>query len=275
MKNKEQESKDLQEQETKEVSTAVNMDIFAGTGFEGTTSETFMIPMIYIVQALSGVKKVSDPSYRKDAVDGQFYSPALDRLFDTLHVRVLSIEHQVIVWRPRKLGGGLVKIVPKTEEGTIKLGKVDGLKKWTPEGNEVVDTIVFTLQDYNNPEDIFFFPLSKTALKYARRWVSRINKIKINPETLAIDPENGKLGASSWVVKWDITTKVESNDEGEWYSIGNTPDAIGTVSKDELPMIQKALEMIKTAKMDTSHMEEMQSGASEGMEDYSASVEGF
>jgi len=230
------------------------MDVFSNSGFEGTTSESFMIPMMKVVQALSPVKKKSDANYNPEAEDGNFYNSALNELYDTLRVRVLAIDHQLVVWRPREMGGGFVGSFHKTEEPRI-VTKRDGVKKWDKDGNEVMDTIMLTCMDADNPTNLFFFPLSSASLKSGKSWVSKMKAVKVDPKTMTLSTK-GKAGVASWAVVWEVSTVLDSNDKGEWYTIGNTPKAIEVFTPDEVPLIQSALDMVTKAKLDYESMDD-------------------
>ena len=233
--------------------TVGNVDVFSNSGFEGTTSESYMIPMMKVVQALSPVKKKSDSSYNPEAEDGDFYNSALNVLYKELNVRVLSIDHQLVVWTPRTLGGGFVGSFHKTEESKVVV-KRDGVKKWDKDGNEVMDTLMLTCMDADNPTNLFFFPLSSSSLKSGKSWLSKMKAVRVNPNTMKLDP-NGKSGLASWAIVWNVKTVLESNDKGEWYTIGNTPTAVGTFSKEDIPIIQEALELVKKSKLDYETMD--------------------
>ena len=245
---------------------AVEMDVFSDSGFEGTTSESYMIPMMKVVQALSPVKKRTDASYNPEAEDGDFYNSALNKLSKELNVRVLSIDHQLVVWTPRSMGGGFVGSHHKTEEKEVVFRR-DGVKKWDKDGNEVMDTLMLTCMDADNPTDLFFFPLSSSSLKSGKSWLSKMKAVKVNPKTMKLDAE-GQAGLASWAVVWNVKTVLESNDQGEWYTIGNTPSAIRTFEEVDMTIIQDALAMVKKSKLDYDNMDNSGDGSSATSEEF-------
>lgn len=223
--------------------------LFSNSGFEGTTNESYLIPMMRIVQALSDVKKKSKPDYNPDAVDGQFYNSALNELVDELNVRVIGIDHQIVAWTPRDSGGKFVGSWHKTEEDKL-IDRQEGLKKWDKDGNILVETLMFTCMDADNPTNLFYFPLASTSLKYGKSWLSKMKAVKVNATTMELDSKNGKPGVASWAIVWNLKTVSESNDQGEWFVIGKTPTALRTFAKDEVEEITNALEMMKKSKVD-------------------------
>lgn len=250
--------KEIEKKGTSEISLSDGqMAVFSSSGFEGTTSDTFMIPLLRVLNALSPARKKSDPTYIPEAEDGDFYNSATGELKKEMNVRVLRIDHQICCWVPRSQGGGFRGAFHKSEEGTIVVRK-NGLEKWDKDDNEVVDTIMLTCMDADDPRKVFFIPMAKTAFKHGKTWVSRMSYIKINPETFELDQENGKEGAATWAVVWNIKTVLLNNAKGEWYAIGNTPKAVRTFTQDDLPAIQSALNMIKDAELNYSELSEEQ-----------------
>lgn len=211
-----------------------------GSGFEGTNSGTFKTPFLKVLQAMSPELKKSDPKYIQGAEQGQLCNTATNEAVDNLEIVVLKIEHVLVVWVPER--GGLVGRFPKSKEDEL-VTKRDGAKKWTAEGNEVVDTIELYCLDMVNPEVPFIFPLSTTSLKYGKSFATRMRALRVD----------GKQVGVSWAGVWKIGTVEESNDKGSWFTIGATPDfqrLITVQERDEY--VIPAIEMLKTAAVDYS-----------------------
>ena len=211
-----------------------------GSGFEGTNSGTFKTPFLKVLQAMSPELKKSDPKYIQGAEQGQLCNTATNEAVDNLEIVVLKIEHVLVVWVPER--GGLVGRFPKSKEDEL-VTKRDGAKKWTAEGNEVVDTIELYCLDMANPEVPFIFPLSTTSLKYGKSFATRMRALRVD----------GKQVGVSWAGVWKVGTVEESNDKGSWFTIGATPDfqrLITVQERDEY--VIPAIEMLKTAAVDYS-----------------------
>jgi hypothetical protein len=214
-----------------------------GTGFEGTNSGTFKTPFLKVLQAMSPELKKNDPKYITGAEQGQLCNTATNEAVDNMEIVVLKIEHVLVVWVPER--GGLVGRFPKSKEDEL-VTKRDGAKKWTAEGNEVVDTIELYCLDIANPEVPFIFPLSTTSLKYGKSFATRMRALRVD----------GKQVPVSWAGVWKISTMEESNDKGSWYTLGNTPDfqrLITVQERDEY--VVPAIEMLKTAAVDYSQVD--------------------
>ncbi|MEM4270979.1 MAG: hypothetical protein QXO70_02695 [Candidatus Pacearchaeota archaeon] len=229
----------------------ISMFSGAGSGFEGTTSETFKTPFLKILQALSPELKKSDPKYIPGAEQGKFCNSATQELYDELEVVVLKVEHSLVVWKPNR--GGFVGRYPKTSEESI-VAKREGVQKWDADGNEVVDTIEFFCMSINNPSDIFIIPMSTASFKHGRSWATRLRMLKAN----------GKPVNVSWAGVWKISTVEEKNELGSWYTIGATPEFVRFITKEEKEnFVIPAKEMLRHAETDYAAMDNDKGGNEE------------
>ena len=243
LKNKE--NKMSTEITKKESTELVDTSMFAGapSGFEGVDSSTFKTPFIKILQALSPELKKNDSKSIAGAEQGQFCNTASQEVSDELNVIVISIEHSLVVWRPER--GGLVGRYPKSKESEI-VARSEGVKKWDAEGNDIIDTIEFFCASVDSPGDIFILPMSTTALKYARGLATRIRMLKAD----------GKPVNVSWAGVWNLKTSEDSNDKGSWFTVGNTPEFVRFITKEEKEaLVMPAMEILKTAETDYNNAE--------------------
>jgi len=236
---------------------SLDVTLFQGqeSGFEGTCGQTFKTPFLKILQALSPELKKSDPKYSSSSEQGQFFNTALGESYDSLDIVVLRVEHSLIVWKPDRKG--FSGRFPKFKENEI-LARQEGLRKWTKEGDNVVDTIEFFCLDINNPSSVFLLSLSTTSLKYAKSFATRLRMLKSNGESVGV----------SWAGVWKIRTVEDFNDKGSWFTIGETPEFQRFVTKEEIEKyILPAKEMLKSAETDYTIVEsERPSSSSENEE---------
>lgn len=249
-------SNEVAKKKSQEVATEndVKSMLFSSSGFEGTTSDSFAIPLVKIVQDLSPVLKKTKPEYNAEAELGDFFNPATGELLKDMDVRVLSIDHQLTVWKPQR--GGLVNVVLKTPENEKEIvTKKDGLKKWDRDGNDVIDTLMFTCckADDLTASGLFFIPFAVSHLKYGRAWTSRIKGLKLDPKTMK--PAKDGVPCATWAGVWNISTKLDSNQHGEWYTIGTTPKVVKGIEAEELDAIGELLKIVKTAEKNYGDME--------------------
>lgn len=218
--------------------------IFQGngpSGFEGTDAQTFKTPFVRILQALSDEVKKSKPSYVEGAEEGMFYNTATGEVTDSLDVIVLKIEDVLIAWKPDR--GGFVGRYAKTEEKNI-VDRIEGMKKWDEQGNEIMDTLEFYCA---TPEgDIFILALSSSARKHGRSFATRLRMLK----------HEGKPVNVSWAAVWTLSTREETNDKGSWSTLASpVMDRIVTI--DEIKnIIKPAISMLATAETDYNQVSE-------------------
>lgn len=265
-------NKELEKKESTELATPA--DLFGGsTGFEGTTAETFVIPMMKVVQALSPVVTQGEAEYNESAKPGMFYNPATGELFKEMDIRILGISHDLVAWKPDR--GGFAGSYHISKEKEV-VAKQEGYQKWDKDGNELMSTITFTCVMAGNvsPEGLFFFPLSSSSLKYGKALTSRLFSAKFDPKTLKPSKDgvgNGK--AKTFIGKWNVSTVMEKNDKGSWFTIGKTPKLVDGITMDEAKQIVELSKILDTAKLDHDSMQEENKTSS--TEDVSVGANGF
>jgi hypothetical protein len=235
----------MNEKKENEVMT-LDQTMFEGmpTGFENTSATTFKTPFLKIIQALSDEKKINNPAYLPEAKDGDFCNNATRQLYKEIDVIVLNIDHQLVVWQPNR--GSFVGSYPKRMEGSLVTNQI-GAKKYDLDGNSVNDTISFFCMNVNDYSDIFVLPLSIMQYKYAQKWATKIRQLSVN----------GKPINRSYAAIWNIKTVIDSNEKGQWYTIGETPTFKRFIGPDEFnSYVKPALELLKNAVTDYSNMEE-------------------
>ena len=242
----------------KQENSVLDPSLFEGmpTGFEGTTSDTFKIPFLKILQKQSPEVDKDDPNHVKGAEYGTYLNTATKQTYKSFNAVVLKIEHNLLVWKPDR--GGLVGIFDKSMEGQI-VAKRDGLFKLDQEGNEIDDTISIYFMNADDPTDIFVLPLSRTGFKYGQAFATRIRALKMN----------GKAVKVTWAGVWSIGIAQDKNDKGSWYTMGNTPEFQQFVDAEMVnSFIKPSLEILKTAETDYNQMSENSSTSVEGEESF-------
>lgn len=227
----------------------LNVNMFDGqtTGFEGTNAETFKTPFIKILQLLSPELNKNKSDYIPNAKSGLFCNTASKQLYEDINVIVLKIEHNLLVWKPNRRG--FVGVYPKSKEGEI-VYKVDGVKKYDKDMNEINDTISFFCVNADDPSDIFILSLAAASFKHGRSWSTRMRMLKVNEKPVRV----------SYASVWNISTTEESNDKGSWHSLGNTPNFKRFITEKEYEnIIKPALEMLTNSEVDYSNIEEKSS----------------
>lgn len=251
-------NKELQKKGSEEL---VDVSMFEGmaSGFEETSSDTYKVPFLKILQKQSDEIDKSEPVYVEGVEAMQYFNTATKQSYDNIKVVILKIVHNLIVWKPDR--GGLVGIFDKAQENDI-VARREGPFKFDAEANEVDDTISFYMMNADDPTDVFVFPVSKTSFKYGQAFATRLRALKMNGKPIPV----------TWAGIWNIGVAQDKNDKGSWYTMGNTPEFTEFVSAELVEQfIKPNLEMLQTAETDYSTMKDdasMKSANVEGTEQF-------
>lgn len=143
----------------------------AGVGHDDLGREDYALPFLKILQGLSPEIQRGDPKFIPGAKQGDLVNSVTGETYDGEHgVRVVRVafEKKYIEWRPRKAGGGLVKIFD-----TFDAALSDRIP---PIGNadtdtEIIETAqVFCLVETAAGWQPAVMSLTKSKLKASRAW---------------------------------------------------------------------------------------------------------
>jgi hypothetical protein len=243
MSDKKQVAKKTPAEITKENVMAV-FDGVEVSGFEDTCKDTYKTPFVRVLQDLSDEVKPKKDAYIAGATAGMLCNKASKKLYDSINIVVLKIEHNIIAWKPNR--GGFVGAYPKSMENQL-VKSIDGYTKIDKDGNELSDTISLFCLNADDPTDIFVLPMSGASLKHARSFVTRMKMLQCN----------GKSVDRSYAGVWNISSVEETNDKGSWYTIGNTPKFEKFVDNVLFNnYVKPSIEMLKSAETDYSSLAE-------------------
>jgi hypothetical protein len=183
------------------------------SGFEDTDATDYAVPLLRILQALSGELKKTDGKFNKDAKVGQIYNIATGELLDGekgIDVIVGGYSKYYVEWIPKAAGGGIAgtHASDSTVVTTATLTEVDGKNKLlTSTGNELAETAYFSVivvDEDGNPTPVVI-PMSSSALNVARKWNSFMKA------------QSMKLKVNRAAVVYHLSTKAATNSKGdEW-----------------------------------------------------------
>jgi hypothetical protein len=198
-----------------------------GAGAENIGKEDVALPFLKILQGLSPEVTRGNEKFIKGAETGQYINSLTGELWDGeqgLEIIRVYFEKKYIEWRPKKAGGGLVRI--SDTEAEAKQHK-------TPDtGDKDVDTVIDeTHQTYAlvkgptgwNP---VLFSASRTKLPFMRKW----NGLVINTKAgdLKDDVNAAKLPPNvqlkPFAVVYQLITVTKQNEKGTFFipSLGKT-----------------------------------------------------
>lgn len=172
-------------------------DADMAAGFEEADQESFAIPRLTILQALSPQLEEND-----DLKAGMIYDTITGEAMKEVRVIPVHYQRRFVEWTPRDQGGGFVaEYVP----GQEPQGERDGAVFRLPNGNELHDTrqhfVLYESEDGWTPAVI---SMTSTQIKKSKAWMTRM-KMARKPMFAFI---------------YVAGTIKESNDQGWWYGWG-------------------------------------------------------
>ena len=209
------------------------------TGFENVTAKDLVIPRIVVLQGLSPQLNKNKPEYIEGASNGDFCDVATGSIWKAdlelipCHFAVVHLE-----WGARDSGKGLVANHGTDALKARKHAKQNERGQWiTDEGNIIADTATFYCLNMSDGGQRCFVPMSSTALKDARLWMTTMAKLKLE------DGRQAPIYSRSWIAN----TTSKSNAKGDWNGWKFRPgrktlEIGGTALRDE------ALRFLKEAK---------------------------
>jgi len=246
-----------------EIALLEQMNGYGQTGFEDTSSDSFAIPFIRILQANSPQLLEDDDSYIEKAKPGMFFNTLTGDLYGkTLSVINIHFTRDFIEWRPNR--GGFVMSHGDDESIRRRVVEVED------NGNQVLDNGNILQESRNHflllPDHMedgpMIFALTSTGIRHSKRWMSMMRRIK-NPQ--------GKVNNPIFMGVWEITTALNENEEGKWYQIGTRSagkyefDRI--INAEEFEVVKMARDLILSGRAKVDYESGMEGGKAEGSED--------
>jgi hypothetical protein len=251
MGKEKEETKAVAKAETKEVSS-VGVDAgfleFAesagSNGFERMDNLCVAVNFLKIAQSNTpGVNAdESDPAYKPGLKVGKFYSSVSGNVFgSTVRVVILGFFRNYCQFtkKDRKFVGAFS--IEEFEREVKPQLRQDGMNFYSTDGlTEFVDTRNFALVLPDFPDEgLIFFPLVKTGIRHSQRWLTQAQAVRI--------PGTDK-GAPIFACVWELTTALNKNDKGQWYTIGEKSTNVknlGFIPVEMRPQILTGFKMAK------------------------------
>ncbi len=209
---------------------------FAEVSKSDFTAEDVITPSIRVLQGLSPQVKKASPTYVTGAEEGMLFNTANNELYDGgkgIVVIPCFFNREWVEWKPKNMGGGLVKKWGK-DESFKNEGYTDEKGKWVKKskekGNEgkneleIVNTAnycVLLINLVTMSARPCMIRLSSTEFKKSRRWNSLIDSIEICDQAgKPLFKKDGSLIQGNEIPFWymyHITTVPESNESGSWF----------------------------------------------------------
>lgn len=222
----------------------------AGQGYEEADKDSFAIPFLSILQALSPQVDESDGAYVDGAKHGMFFNTVTGKAFDGvegLDIIPVHYSRMFTEWGLRENGGGF-KGEHTAAEGLQDTTQRDEKNRDVlPNGNQLVDTrnhyiLVKTLEGWQPVIASF----SSTQIKRSRKWMTAMNQIIM--ERADGSPFNPPMFANLY----KMTTVKEKNDQGSWFSF--KLERVGFVDDgDAYKQAKEFREIIKSGEAKAAH----------------------
>ena len=205
-------------------------------GAENVGSDDVIIPRIELIQALSPVRKKSDPAYIEGAEEGMLYNNVTRTLYGT-EVTVVPVYYtkQFLVWKDRKAGGG----GSNGFRGAFASKELAdrAIAELAEEALEVSDTAQhFVLVRNGDDWQEAVISMAKSKVKVSKRWNSLMRL----------------SNTDSFSRAYKLSATTETNARNESYFNFNVA-ALGFVNKELYERAEKLYETIRTGAVKVSN----------------------
>lgn len=203
---------------------AFDDDAFFGidTGMDDVTSEDVTLPRYTLLQGLSPQVNSRKDEYVEGAKMGMILNSASNRVMDIQRLVFAYYQRRNIEWIPRDkpcpieglpkpVGGGLYKDYGTDDSilNECQRWEENG-SLWTPRGNELVVTGTWYVVD---PDTLSmgWIGMGKTQLTSSKKLLAAIRDEKF------VHPKMGLQPAPMFYRVWEMSTRLKSNGENEWF----------------------------------------------------------
>lgn len=243
---------------------------YANAGMENVAASDLLVPRLSILQDLSPQLKKNKAEYIPGAEIGQIVDVGTGELFpDGIVFLPIYYRKDYLEWAPRSSGKGLVNV--HNDPSILEQCKLNEKRQpFLPNGNYVSETAQFFGMNVTADFRKCFIPMASTQLKKARKWMTIATSEKVRR------PDGTTFTPPLFYRTYQLSTAIESNNEGEWYSwvverSVSLPEIVKLYEVDWQDIKAEAirfLEQLKSgeAKADESHLAtEQQSGDNAAM----------
>lgn len=205
-------------------------------GAENVGTDDMIIPRIELIQALSPVRKKSDPAYIEGAEEGMLYNNVTRTLYGT-EVTVVPVYYtkQFLVWKDRKAGGG----GSNGFRGAFASKELAdrAIAELAEEALEVSDTAQhFVLVRNGDDWQEAVISMAKSKVKVSKRWNSLMRL----------------SNTDSFSRAYKLSATTETNARNESYFNFNVA-ALGFVNKELYERAEKLYDTIRTGAVKVSN----------------------
>lgn len=186
----------------------------AGLGLSQHADDN-IVPLLYVLQDNSPQVKERDPEYIPGARPGDLWIKGSDFTIkpeEGLVVQPCAFRKDWVEWVPRNKGGGYVGRHDDKPADAREVSDPENpnRKRFVlPNGNEINETRYHYLIARGMAITL---PLSSTGHTVSRDWMAKMNSMKV-----------GGKPAPAFAQLWKLSTKLKTNQAGEWFAITTEP----------------------------------------------------
>lgn len=185
----------------------------AGAGFEAADKDSYAIPFLTVLQALSPQLNKQQAEYIKGAEQGQILDTASQAVADAVTVIPCYFKRSFTHWKPRGQGGGFLGEFPVTDPIVAKAQRGDKGGLECEDGTILNDTrshyvLVVHADGSTSPAVI---SMTSTQIRKSKAWMTRMQQLRMQRA-------DGSLFAPPMFAhSYELASQPESNDQGSWY----------------------------------------------------------
>lgn len=209
------------------VATIEERGDYVGRGSENVTTDDLAIPRLKLLQMINPEVEPGNPKQVDGAQAGMIMNSVTEELYTSLFLINLSFTKKIVVWRKRKLGGGMVGSYD-TEQEALDALEEQGLAVKDHDISENPTHLVLLLDDEGNPKSVALLDMPGVKVKKSRIWNTLIN-------------DEEKQGNPRFGCVWQLGVVSESNSSGNFF---NYDVSLVAHAPDEL--YEQAVEMYST-----------------------------
>jgi len=221
----------------------------AGAGYEEADKDSFAIPFIAILQALSPQVDESDGAYIEGAKQGMFLNTVTSEVFETLNIIPVHYNRTFTEWGLREEGGGFKGEHPPEEGIDLQATATRDEKSRDvlPNGNQIVDSRNhYVLIETSNGWQPVMVSFTSTQVKKSRKWMTSMNQIKVD------DGTGRMFNPPMFANLYHMSTVKEKNDSGSWFNF--KLERVGFVDDEAAYQLAKEFrEQVKSGEAKAAH----------------------
>jgi hypothetical protein len=228
---------------------AINMfEADANGGAQNIEQEDLALPFLKVLGQLSPEINKKNGRYVEGAEPGMILNSVTKKLYDGdkgINVIPCFYKREYLEWKPRELGGGLVRIY-SIDDPIVRTTKRDQFNRDVlPNGNYLENTASHFVVTTGEDAGTGLISMTRTQLKVSRTWNSMMMSIKLQGK-------NGLFTPPTFSHIYNLKSVQMTNDKGTWF--GWNINKIGPVTDNNIYSLAKDFaEKINKGEVEVKH----------------------